>query len=368
METQFDFTEIVRNFCFKGDFKKAIPHGCGHINDTFIVVFDRHNGKNQKYILQRINHHVFTRPEKLMDNINGLTHFLREKIILYGGNPERETLNLIPAKNGKFYYKSSAGDYWRSYAYIEGARTYQTVLKPEHFYCAGKAFGKFQSLLSDYPAEELYEVIPDFHNTKKRFGAFLEAVDKDVVNRAVLAKEEIAFVEERAADASVLVDLLEKGDLPIRVTHNDTKFNNVLIDDITGQGICILDLDTAMPGLSLYDFGDSIRSGANPADEDEQDLKKVCIDLSLFEEFTKGFLEAANAFLIPTEVDYLSWAAKIITFECGMRFLTDYLNGDTYFKIHREGHNLDRARTQLKMVKDMEMKMDKMNAVVDKYR
>lgn len=368
MDKQFDFTEIVHNISFEGNFLEAKPHGCGHINDTFVVYFDRNDGKKQRYILQRINHHVFTSPEKLMENINNITSFLRKKIVMAGGDPERETLNLIPAKNNKFYYKSSDGDYWRGYYYIEGASTYQTVTKPEHFYCAGKAFGRFQSLLSDYPAEELHVTIPDFHNTKKRFEKFLEAVDNDIANRAACAKDEIAFVENKAEEASLLVEMLENGELPVRVTHNDTKLNNVLIDDITSQGICIVDLDTAMPGLSLYDFGDSIRSGANTADEDERNLDKVCMDLHLFEEFTRGFLEAAGDFLTPTELDYLHLSAKIITFECGMRFLTDFLNGDTYFKVHREGHNLDRARTQFKMVRDMEIKFDSMYEIVNRYR
>lgn len=368
MEAKFDFKEIVRNICFEGDFLEASPQGCGHINDTFTVCFSQQNGQKKRYILQRINHHVFTEPVKLMENINGITQFLREKILQSGGDPDRETLNLIPAKDGKYYYRSSAGEYWRGYNYVEGARTYQIVMKPEHFYHAGKAFGRFQRLLSDYPAHSLYEVIPDFHNTKKRFQAFIDAVDKDVVNRAIQAKEEIRFLEERADEASILIDLLDRGKLPLRVTHNDTKFNNVLIDDRTGQGICVIDLDTAMPGLSLYDFGDSIRSGANPADEDERDLSKVSMDLTLFEEFTRGFLEEGVNFLTSTEMSYLAWSAKMMTFECGMRFLTDFLNGDTYFKVHREGHNLDRARTQLKMVGDMENKFDQMNAITKKYR
>lgn len=367
MENKPDFKEIVQNICFKGDFIEVQPYDCGHINDTFVAYFNLANGIKKRYILQRINHRIFTEPDRLMKNIVGITGFLREKIIKEGGDPTRETLNLVPTTNGKYYYQTSTGEYWRGYVFIEGANTYQRVMKPEHFYFAGKAFGRFQGLLSDYPVKELYEVIPDFHNTKKRFNAFQNAVANDIANRAAGVKDEIDFIIKRADEASLLIDQLEAGKLPLRVTHNDTKYNNVMIDDITGQGICIIDLDTVMPGLSLYDFGDAIRSGANPAEEDERDLSKVCMDLALYEEYTRGFLEEAGAFLTAAETEYLPWSAKIMTFECGMRFLTDYLNGDVYFKVHREGHNLDRARTQIKMVKDMESKFDRMAAIVKKY-
>lgn len=367
-DCKFDFNEVVSNLSFEGGFIEAKPYGFGHINDTFAAYFRKPDGKMHRYILQRINHYVFKNPEKLMENIEGITRYLRAKIIESGGNPERETLNLIPSREGKSYYKSSAGDYWRGYIFIENAQTYQVVENPGHFYNAGKAFGKFQSLLSGYPAEKLHETIPDFHNTKKRFEAFIEAVERDVANRAAEAEREIEFVEKRAGEAPILVNLLEEKKLPLRVTHNDTKFNNVMIDDRTGEGICVIDLDTVMPGLSLYDFGDSIRSGANPAAEDERDLSRVWMELELFEHFTRGFLEYARDFLTRIELEYLPFSAKIMTFECGIRFLTDYLNGDTYYKIHHRGHNLDRARTQFKMVEDMESKFDRMMHIVAKYR
>lgn len=367
-EKSWNFNEIVSNFKFEGEFIKAEPYGFGHINDTYAAYFKKPDGKTHRYILQRINHNVFKKPEQLMQNIFGVTSYMREKIIESGGNPERETLNLIQAKDNKYYYKSPEGNYWRGYIFIEGACTYQIVENLDHFYNAGKAFGRFQRLLGEYPAGTLFETIPDFHNTKKRYEAFLVSVEKDIAGRASKVKDEIDFVMKRADDTRVLVDLLDKGKLPLRVTHNDTKFNNVMIDNVTGEGICVIDLDTVMPGLSVYDFGDSIRSGANPADEDEKDLTRVCMDLKLFEQFTKGFLEQTRESLTAAEFDYLPFGAKIMTFECGIRFLTDYLSGDTYFKIHREEHNLDRARTQFKMVADMENKMDEMKRIVNKYR
>lgn len=367
-QLKYNVNDIVKGFAFDGTFIEAQSYGFGHINDTYAAYFAKADGDVHRYILQRINHNVFKKPEELMANVEGITKHLRKAIIEAGGNPARETLNLVPACNGKSYYKDSDGNYWRAYIFIEGARTYQVVEKPEHFYKAGKAFGTFQKFLASYPASTLNETIPNFHNTKKRFEAFVEAVEKDIKGRAEDVRPEIEFALKRDAEMGALVDLLEKGQLPLRVTHNDTKFNNVMIDDITGEGICVIDLDTVMPGLSLYDFGDSVRFGTNPAEEDEKDLEKVRMDLNLFEVFTKGFLEAAGGSLTPAELDYLPLAARIMTYECGIRFLTDHLNGDTYFKIHRDGHNLDRARTQFKLVADMEQKHDLMTQVVGKYR
>ncbi len=366
-EKQPDFIETVNNICFEGRFIEGTPYGFGHINDTYAVYFKKHDGNTHRYILQRINHDVFKDPEGLMENIIKVTGHLRERIIETGGDPDRETLNLIPSKDGKLYYKSSCGNYWRGYIFIEGAQTYQVVENSTHLYNAGKAFGRFQRLLNGFPADSLHESIPDFHNTKKRFESFLKSVEEDAVNKAREVQAEIEFILKREKDVSVLIELQKKGRLPLRVTHNDTKFNNVLIDNNTGEGICVIDLDTVMPGLSLYDFGDSIRSGANSAAEDEKDLSKVSMDLNLFERFTCGFLENSGEFLNPDEIEYLPFAAKLMTFECGMRFLTDYLNGDTYFRIHRKHHNLDRARTQFKMVKDIEENFELMKSIVRKY-
>jgi Ser/Thr protein kinase RdoA (MazF antagonist) len=248
------------------------------------------------------------------------------------------------------------------------ARTYQVVGHLDHFYHAGKAFGKFQKLVSDVPPDELYETIPDFHHTPKRFEAFVRSVERDAENRARLARPEIEFVEQRAGEAPVLVDLLDKGELCQRITHNDTKFNNVMIDDETGEGICVVDLDTVMPGLPLYDFGDAIRSGANPAAEDEPDLSRVRMDLDLYDSFSRGYLEMSRDFLTPVEISYLPFSARLMTLECGMRFLADFLDGDVYFEVHRPGHNLDRCRTQFKMVEDMESKFDEMIRIVERYR
>lgn len=367
-DIKYDIESIVKNFTFEGKLIKAESYGFGHINDTFAVTFEKEDGNTHRYILQRINHNIFKEPELLMNNIKNVTKYLRNAIIQNGGDPNRETLTLILTLDGKCFYKDPNGNYWHGYIFIEDATSYQTVEKPEHFYKSGKAFGKFQKLLSEYPAKTLTETIPNFHNTEKRFADFLEAVNNDIKGRAKDVKEEIEFALKRRDDASVLVNLLKQNKLPLRVTHNDTKLNNVMLDDITGEGICVIDLDTVMPGLSLYDFGDSIRFGANPAAEDEKDLSKVWMKLSLFEQYTKGFLEEAGQSLTDTEIEYLAFSAKIMTFECGIRFLADYLNGDTYYKIYREGQNLDRCHTQFKLVADMELKMDKMNEIVNKYK
>lgn len=364
-DLKYDIKNIAKNFTFKGKLIKAEPYGFGHINDTFAVTFEKEDKRKHRYILQRINHNIFKEPELLMKNIESVTKYLRNIIIQNNGDPNRETLTLIPALDGKCFYKDSDGNYWRGYIFIEGATTYQTVEKPEHFYNSGKAFGKFQRLLSEFPAITLSETIPNFHNTEKRFADFIDAVNNDIMGRAKDVQSEIEFALKRKDDVAILVNLLNQNKLPLRVTHNDTKLNNVMLDDITGEGICVIDLDTVMPGLSLYDFGDSIRFGANPAVEDEKDLSKVWMELSLFEQYTKGFLEEAGHSLTDTEIDYLAFSAKIMTFECGIRFFGDYLNGDTYFKIHREGQNLDRCRTQFKLVADMELKMEKMNEIVN---
>ncbi len=362
---KYDFKSIIKNFAFGGNLISIQPYGFGHINDTYAVYFSMPNGEMKRFILQRINSSVFKNPEKLMENIQSVTTFLRNKIIQLGGDPEKETLNLIPAVDGKSFYKSDDADYWRAYVFIEGAKTYQVVEKPEHLYNAGKAFGNFQKLLSDYPAETLYETIQDFHNTKVRFNTFVNVVEKDVMNRAKDVRQEIDFAIKRYDDAILFVNMQKKGELPLRVTHNDTKFNNVMIDDKTGEGICVIDLDTVMPGLSLYDFGDAIRAGANTGEEDEKDLSKIRMDINLFEQFTKGFLSAAGSSLTKAELLHLPHSAKIMTYECGIRFLTDYLSGDTYFKIHREGHNLDRCRTQFKLVADMEQKFEQMQKITN---
>jgi len=365
--TKHDLAEIVKHFWFEGNFLGADPYGFGHINDTYAACFQV-DDTVRRYVLQRINHNVFKNPEELMRNIEAVTTHLRNKIVATGGNSERETLNLIPTVGGETFYRSPLGNYWRGYTFIEDAQTYEVAEDLDHVYRAAWAFGRFQQMLSDFPADRLYETIPNFHHTATRFQAFVAAVERDVKNRASSVRSEIEFVEKRVGDTSVLVNLLDRGKLPERVTHNDTKFNNVMIDDETGSGICVIDLDTVMPGLALYDFGDMVRSGTNPAAEDEQDLSTVRMDVEIFDRVAKGYLDAAREFLTPTEVDYLPFSGKLMTFENGMRFLTDHLSGDVYFKIHRENHNLDRCRTQFKMVADMEEKQGQMESIVDKYR
>ena len=364
---QFDFDEVTGAFLFEGEFQYAEPYGCGHINDTFAAYFKKSGGQSHRYILQRINHYVFKRPEELMSNIERITRHLRASIQQTGGDAGRETLNLIPTREGKSFFKSAEGDYWRGYIFIEGARTYERVENTSHFYNAGRAFGRFQRQLDDFPAKELYETIVDFHNTPKRFADFKLAVEKDSAGRVKLAEKEIEFILNRQKDTDTVEGLLKNGEIPTRVTHNDTKFNNIMIDDKTGEGICVLDLDTVMPGSALYDFGDSIRFGASSALEDERDLDKVWMKPELFEAFTKGFLEPTHGILTKEEAELLAFSSKLMTLECGMRFLADYLSGDVYFKVYREGHNLGRARTQIKLVEDMEKKMYDMEKIVDKY-
>jgi hypothetical protein len=361
-----DFKDIARKFRFEGDFMSGCVYGTGHIHDTYALVFQTGDDVH-RYILQRINQHVFKDPEGVQNNIQLVTAHLRRKIIAAGGDPQRETLNLIPTLDGNSTYRTAEGDYWRSFDFIEGARTYDCVENLDHVYSAAKAFGNFQNMLSDFPSDQLVETIPNFHHTRKRYQTFLSAVESDIVNRARFCQPEIEFVTRRAAKTSILTDMLARDELPERVTHNDTKFNNVMIDDETGEGICIVDLDTVMPGLSLYDFGDAIRSMATTAAEDEADLSKVNFDLAVYRCYTRGYLDAAGEILTPREIEQLPFSAILMTFECGMRFLTDHLQGDTYYKIHRQNHNLDRCRTQFKLVSDMEKQFDVMTDIIEQY-
>lgn len=354
----YTLSDIIRKFRIDVSIE---PYGNGHINDTYIAESD------PKYILQRINNSVFKNPEQVMSNITGVTEHLRKKITEAGGNPERETLNLVKTVDGKSFYKADDGNYFRMYKFIEGTVSYDSVENPAQLYEAARAFGKFQSMLSDYPVDKIYETIPDFHDTGKRYAALEAAVDKDVVGRRGLVEKEIEFAFARRQDTNVIVDAIAAGKVPVRVTHNDTKLNNVMLDEKTGEGVCVIDLDTVMPGSLLYDYGDALRFGASSGAEDECDLDKIWFDLELFEAFTRGFLEEVGSNLTDEEIKLLPFSAKLMTYECGIRFLTDYLSGDTYFKIHRKNHNLDRARTQFKLVADMEKKMDAMSGIIKKY-
>ncbi len=360
-------SEAMINFQLDGVAMKAVRYGSGHINDTFLLTLKKKDHQEGRVILQRMNKSIFTNPEALMENILGVTSFLRKKIVENGGDPERETLNVIPAKNGKPYFVDSEGEYWRCYTFIEDATSYDQVECPEDFYQSAVSFGNFQRLLADYPAETLHETIKGFHDTKARFEVFKKAVEDDVCGRAASVAKEIQFVLDHEEVANVFGDLLAKGELPLRVTHNDTKLNNIMLDNKTRKGICVIDLDTVMPGLAMNDFGDSIRFGASTGAEDETDLDKIWCDMELFDRYAKGFIEGCGGKLTTKEIELLPMGAKVMTFECGMRFLTDYLQGDTYFKIHREHHNLDRCRTQFKLVSDMETKWDTMNEIIKKY-
>ncbi len=359
--------EALEQFALQGKLVEQKPYGNGHINDTFLLAYEMQDGNQKRYILQRMNHTIFKQPEKLMENVVRVTEYLRKVIAEQGGDPDRETLNVVRTANGDAFYKDSKGNYWRVFLFIEHTVCLEKVESAKDFYDSAVAFGNFQKMLSDYPADQLHETIPNFHNTASRFRDFQKAVQSDRLGRAAIAKEEIAFALAREQDTSVLTNLLREGKLPLRVTHNDTKLNNILFDDATKKALCIIDLDTVMPGLALYDFGDSIRFGASTGAEDEKDLNKVEVDLDLFEAFTKGFLEGCGGSLTQKEIEMLPMGAKLMTYECGIRFLADFLDGDSYFKIHREGHNLDRARTQFKLVADMEKKWDALTAIVEKY-
>ncbi len=342
----------------------AVRYGLGHINDTYCVLVQPREGDCIRYILQRLSTAAFHEPEKLMENMLGVTTFLRSKILESGGDPDRETLTVLPTAQGKPWFTDSQGGVWRLMPFVEGTDCLQSAVSAELFAASARAFGRFQKMLSDYPAHTLFEVIPKFHDTRDRFRKFREALTADKLGRAKDVQPEIDFVLAREADCSVALDALERGELPLRVTHNDTKLNNVLLDRTTGEGICIIDLDTTMPGLSINDFGDSIRFGANHSAEDETDLSKVNFDISLFETYTRGFLEGSDGTLTEAEIRYLPWGARLMTLECGIRFLTDYLDGDHYFHISRPNHNLDRCRTQFKLVSDMEGCFDELERLV----
>lgn len=359
--------ETFDNFQFDGKVIENKPFGNGHINDTYLLMIQQEDGQKKKVILQRMNHEIFKKPIELMENIQHVTSYLSKKIVENGGDSERETLNVIPDKKGLPYYIDSSGNYWRCYKFIEDATSFDAVENPKDFYNSAVAFGNFQKMLADYPAATLHETIEGFHDTKARFARFKQVVAEDKMERAASVQKEIAFVLDREETAEVLGRMQQSGELPLRVTHNDTKLNNIMIDNVTGKAICVIDLDTVMPGLAVNDFGDSIRFGASTGAEDEQDLDRIWCDLNLFDLYTKGFIEGCAGSLTETELKMLPMGAKVMTYECGMRFLADYLEGDVYFKIHREGQNLDRARTQFKLVADMEEKWDKMAEIVEKY-
>ena len=361
-----EIKQIIDNFNVEGSFVSAEPYGSGHINSTKYVVMEK-DGARREYILQKINKNVFKSPEKLMDNYTSVTEFLRNSIIENGGDPDRETINVIKNKNGKNFFVDDEGEYWRLILFVTDSLSYDKVERPEQFYESAVAFGNFQSLLRNYPAHTLNETIVNFHNTPVRFNNLMAAVKADKCARLKEVEAEVEFCRAREEFAATLENAREAGKLPLKVTHNDTKLNNILFDKTTGKPVCVIDLDTIMPGYSVNDFGDSIRFGATTALEDEADLSKVNFDISLYELYVKGFIEGANGGLSEGELELLPIGAIMMTFECGMRFLTDYLEGDTYFRTSRPGHNLDRARNQFKLVSDMEKKLPEMKEIVKKY-
>ena len=344
---------ILMQFPLDGSVTTCERYGCGHINETYLVVTD--NG--HRYILQKVNHHIFRNVPALMENICAVTGHLRKQM-----DDPRRVLTVVNTVDGAAFY-FDGNSYWRLYEFVEGSICLQQPETAEDFYQSAVAFGEFQQQLNDFPADTLHETIPNFHNTVDRYRIFHEVLAADPMGRAKDVQAEIDFVLAREQEAGTLVRLLSEGKLPLRVTHNDTKLNNVMLDDATRTPLCVIDLDTVMPGLSAYDFGDSIRFGAATAAEDEKDLSKMEMSLDLFRIFTRGFLKACPG-LTDLEKEMLPMGAKLMTLECGVRFLTDYIDGDHYFSVHREGHNLDRCRTQFKLVSDMEKKWEQMAQVI----
>lgn len=362
--TPTQLEQAIQQFQFVGHFLDVEPHGHGHINDTYQVRFTQADGQIRRYILQRINTRVFQNPRALMENIAKVTTFLRRVIEQNGGDPDRESLTLIQTRAGENWLQDDQQGIWRAYLFIENAVSLQKADSIEPFISAAKAFGQFQLRLQAFPAHELHETIANFHNTPKRLNDLKIAVQQDVAGRVSTVPEELAFVFQREHETGKLLDALAQGTVPLRVTHNDTKLNNVMLDLDTGAGVCVIDLDTVMPGLSLYDYGDAIRFGASSADEDEKDLTRVWFDLDKAAAYTQGFFETASSILTPAEKELAPWGAKLMTLECGIRFLTDYLQNDLYFKTKYPEHNLVRARTQFKLVADMENKWAAYQAVV----
>lgn len=358
-----DIRAITSMFDMRADFVSSQVYGSGHINDTYCAWFDQ-SGLRLRYVVQRINHNVFKQPIQLMENVERVTkHALAT--LRASGNREayRRTLTCIPALDGKPYATDSAGNVWRIYPFVERARGYDELETNEQAYQAARAFGEFQKLAATLGGERLHETIPNFHNTPKRLEALEAAIAADSARRAAEVAAEIEFARARAADCARITDLIASGDIPERVTHNDTKLNNVLLDDVTAEGVCVIDLDTTMPGSALYDFGDMVRTAAPTTREDDPDPANIGVRLDRFEALVKGYLSTAT-FLNEHERANLAFAGKLLTLECGIRFLTDYLSGDVYFKISRPSHNIDRCQNQFAFVKAIEDNMDAMERIV----
>jgi hypothetical protein len=366
--TEHDLNRVFSQFAISGDFVRAQFLKVGHINDTYLVDAVNQTEKGQ-FIFQRINHFVFHDPERLMSNFEKITRHIRSKLEnIQGRDPDRETLNLLYSRSGRCFYRSSEGDYWRAYRFVANAHIINVATRPEEAYEAGRAFGCFQKLLSDLDAASLHETIPFFHHTPRRFARFKEVLAADVCGRAAEARDAVAFALEREPMTAVITAALADRRIPLRITHNDTKINNVLFDDVTRKAICVIDLDTTMPGSSLYDFGDMIRTTTSFAAEDERDLAKVRLEKEMFRALADGYLAEAGDFLTPEEIDLLVFSGRLITYTIGLRFLTDFLEGDVYFRIHRPGQNLDRARAQFGLVRSMEEQAEAMERCILELR
>jgi hypothetical protein len=353
---------IVNQFITEGKVTSITPFGSGHINDSYLVTTSPESAED--YVLQRINHHIFTNIPELTNNILKVTRHISQKLLCKAAEFDYfQAIRLTPTKIGHFFIHDREGNYWRLYNHVRGSKSFDTVSSPEMAFEGGKAFGIFQLLTSDVDAHSLHEVLPDFHNIAKRLATFWETLLRDPVGRVREVADEIRFIESRAQEMHTILRLGERGEIPLRVTHNDTKFNNILFNQ-GNKAISVVDLDTVMPGYILYDFGDAIRTGASTAAEDEPDLLQVNIDLNLFEGYTKGYFSVARNFLTRTETAHLAFSAKFMTYIIGLRFLTDHVDGDRYYKTRFSGHNLQRARAQFRLLQSMEQNYREMETIV----
>lgn len=356
--------KIFNRFSADGTFSEGEPYGSGHIHDTYRIL--THEKDKDDYILQRLNSRIFKNIPELQHNIERVTNHLNLKLSsIPGSDVKRECLTLIPSKDGKSWITEEKGEYWRMYIFISNHKSYNIVGSPRKAYEGGKAIGRFQAMLADLPGEPLYDTIPFFHDIERRLETFNRILKGDPVKRVKKITKEIDFVLKRADEMKIILKLGREGKIPLRITHNDTKFNNILLDE-NDKALCVIDLDTVMPGYVHYDFGDAIRTVANIAAEDEKELSKIKMDISLFESYTKGYLSETREILNITEKEHLAFAPRLITYTIALRFLTDYIDGDNYFKIHHEDHNLQRARAQFKLVESMEEQYSLMQEIIDK--
>jgi thiamine kinase-like enzyme len=361
-----DLEKIYTSFLADGSFSDAVSYGSGHIHDTFLV--ETSEKDKDDYILQKLNNRVFRNIPELQDNIERVTYHLNKKLLsIPGADVKRECLTIILAKNGKSWIEDEEGSFWRMFAYIPNHRSYDLVDTPDKAFEGGKAIGRFQALLADLPGKPLYETIPYFHNIGKRLEAFISAVKSDRSDRVKSIQGEIDFILNRSEEMKIILKLGKEGKIPLRITHNDTKFNNILLDE-NDKALCIIDLDTVMPGYVHYDFGDAIRTAANTAGEDEKEVSKVRMDIGLFKAFAEGYLNETRDTLNSIEKKYLAFAPRLITYTMAVRFLTDYIDGDVYYKIHHEGHNLQRARAQFRLLESMEQQYSAMQKIIDRLK